>query len=69
MDMLLLWVARIAGVVGVALYVTAFATRASGLHWVGGMQAGTLLNLGAATMVLGCLCYLARLVETQGRTR
>jgi hypothetical protein len=67
MESLLQWIARIAGLAGAAFFVVAVAVRAVGLYWIGGVQAGTVLFLGAATMALACLCYLALLVEFRRR--
>lgn len=63
MDSLLLWVARLGGVAGVLLSAAATGTRLSGSWSVGSVAVGTLLQLGIAGMVLGCLGYLAVLVE------
>ena len=63
MGMLMLWVARGAGLIGALLFIAAFAVRATGVHWVAGMQVGSALILAIALMALGCLCYLAQLVE------
>ena len=63
MKSLLLWSGRLAGLAGTAICVVAALTRVSGLYWLGGFQAGTLLQAGMASMVLGCLCFLAALTE------
>lgn len=63
MRSLLMWAARAAGVLGVAAMLLAFGARLSGSYWVGGLQAGTLLQAGIAAMVAACLAYLAVLVE------
>jgi hypothetical protein len=67
MESLLQWIARIAGLAGALVFVVAVAARAGGLYHLGGVQAGTLLNLSAATMALAGLCYLALLVEFRRR--
>ena len=67
MESLLLWIARIAGLAGALVFVLAVGVRAGGLYWIGGVQAGTLLGLSAATMALAGLCYLALLVEFRRR--
>ena len=56
MNDLLLWLGRVAGVVGALLCVAAIAMR--GQYWMGGYQVGTLLLAGSAAMVGGCLCFL-----------
>jgi hypothetical protein len=49
--------------VGVALSVLAIVVRLSGAFWLGGFQSGTLLLAGMDSMLLGCLSYVALLVE------
>jgi hypothetical protein len=44
---------------GVALCTAAAALRLTGRYWLGDFQVGTLLQIGVAGMVLGCLCLLA----------
>jgi hypothetical protein len=63
MNNLLRWTARGAGVVGVLLCAVSFLLRASGVWLVGGFQVGTVLQVGMAGMILGCLAYLAVLVD------
>lgn len=67
MESVLLWVARIAGVTGVALLVFAVIARLEGRYLVAGFQTGTLLQAAIAAMVLGCLCYLMVLAERSRR--
>ena len=68
MDMLLLWIARIAGLAGTAVALAAIVTRLAGHYWLGGVSASTLLLGGIALMVLACLAYVARLAEAAPRT-
>jgi len=63
MQALLVWIGRLAGVAGVALCAVAVVARLVGAYWLGGFQVGTLLQVGVAAMVLGCLGYLAALTE------
>jgi len=63
MEMLLLWIGRLAGLSGVLLTAVAIGSRAAGDYFPGGLQVGTLLLAGIAAMVLGCLGYLANLAE------
>ena len=63
MEELLVWIGRLAGVAGVALCAVAVVARLVGAYWLGGFQVGTLLQVGVAAMVLGCLGYLAALTE------
>ena len=65
MKTLLLWAARIAGVLGVAAIAVAFAGRISGSYWIVGLQVGTVLQAGIAAAVVGCLAYLAAMVESR----
>ena len=60
---LVLWLGRLSGLVGVLLLAVAVGARASDMFWLGGLPVGSMLNLGAATMVLACLCYLVVVVE------
>jgi hypothetical protein len=63
MNNLLRWTGRCAGVIGVLLLVVAVVARAAGVFVVGGLQVGTVLQAGMAAMILGCLAYLANLVD------
>jgi hypothetical protein len=63
MQEVLVWIGRLAGIAGVALCGVAVAARALGAFWLGGFQVGTLLQVGVAAMVLGCLSFLAALTE------
>ena len=67
MTNLLLWLGRLAGLAGILVVLVAVATRARGLYAVGGYQAGTLLLVGIALMVLGCLAYVGSLAERAPR--
>ena len=69
METLLIWTGRLAGLAGVVLCVIAGATRLSGAYWLGQFQATTLLQVGVAGMVLGCLCLLMALLERLGGYR
>jgi hypothetical protein len=65
MKTLLIWAARIAGALGVAAIALAFAARINGSYWIAGLQVGTVLQAGIAAAVVGCLAYLAALVESR----
>ena len=69
METLLIWTGRLAGLAGVVLCVIAGATRLAGAYWLGQFQATTLLQVGVAGMVLGCLCFLMVLLERLGGYR
>jgi len=63
MSQLLIWIGRLAGLVGVGATGCAVVVRASGAYYLGSMQLGTLLNAGVAAMVLGALAYVAAMAE------
>jgi hypothetical protein len=63
MNKLLRWTGRSAGVIGVLLCAVSVVLRAAGTFVVGTVQVGTLLQAGMAMMILGCLAYLAVLVD------
>jgi hypothetical protein len=67
MEMLLLWIGRLAGVAGLLIALAAVLARGSGQYVVAGLQVGTLLQAGIAAMVLGCLGYVASIAERQQR--
>lgn len=63
MNDLLLWIGRVAGVGGVLLCSVAAVARISGHYLLGSFQVGTLLQVGMAMMIAGCLGFLAVLTE------
>jgi hypothetical protein len=69
MEILLIWTSRLAGLSGVVVCVIAGVARLSGAYWLGQFQASTLLQVGVAGMVLGCLCLLMVLLERVPRAR
>lgn len=66
MHALLKWIARIAGVLGVAVIVLAVVGRVAGAYWLGAFQVGSVLQGGMAATLVACLAYLALLVERRG---
>lgn len=60
---LLIWVGRIAGLLGLLLGTTAVVARAMGLWRIGDLQVGTLLLVSVAAMALGALAYSAAVAE------
>jgi hypothetical protein len=60
---LLIWIGRTAGVAGAALCAIAVVARLSGAFWLGGFQVGTLLQVGIAAMVFGCVAFLVAITE------
>lgn len=69
METVLLWIGRLAGVVGVIVCLIAAGARLSGAFWIGGFQAGTLFLAGIAAMTLGCLALLMVLMMRTNRDR
>jgi hypothetical protein len=63
MENLLLWIGRLAGLIGVLICAVAFAARVNGTWTLGGFQVGTLLQAGMAAMILACLAYCANFAE------
>jgi len=63
MRALLMWIARVAGIAGVAVIVLAVAWRLGGAYWLGGFQVGTILQAGMAATLVSCLAYVAALAE------
>jgi hypothetical protein len=51
------------------LCVAAVVARVGGRYWLGGFQVGTLLQAGIAVMIVGCLCFLAVLIERSKSAR
>ncbi|MDS4042661.1 MAG: hypothetical protein RKP20_15990 [Candidatus Competibacter sp.] len=66
METLLLWIGRLAGLAGVAITLIAIGARLTGAFWIGGFQAGTLLQAGMAAMILACLAHLVVLTLRSG---
>jgi hypothetical protein len=60
---LLLWLGRLAGLLGLAAAGAALALRASGVWHVGSVQIGTLLQGGIAALACGAWAYAASLAE------
>jgi len=63
MNNLILWMGRATGAGGLLLCAVAGALRISGNFWFAGFQIGTLLQMGMAAMIAGCLCLLFVLTE------
>jgi hypothetical protein len=63
MRTLLVWVGRLGGIFGVVLCAGSVLLRFRGVFNIAGFQIGTLLLAGVATMLVGCLGYLAAIVE------
>lgn len=66
METLLIWTGRLVGLAGVLLCVIAVVVRLSGAYRLFQFEALTVLQVGVAGMVLGCLCLLTALVEHFG---
>jgi hypothetical protein len=65
MIQLLLWIGRIAGLVGLGTAGCAVLLRATGVWYLGSIQLGTLLQAGVAAMVLGAWAYAASMAERE----
>jgi hypothetical protein len=63
---LLLWIGRVGGIVGVIVCAVAVLARLRGVYNLVGFQVGTLLLVGIAAMLAGCLGYLAAIAERPG---
>ena len=63
MHAMLIWIARIAGLAGVALCAVAFLARAANVWNIGSFNIGAILQAGLAGMLLGCLAYAAYVAE------
>ena len=63
MGTVLLWVGRLGGIVGVLLCAMAVVLRLRSVYNFAGFQIGTFLLAGVAAMLVGCLGYLAVMVE------
>jgi len=67
MATLLTWIGRIAGLLGVAISAAAMLARTGGVYYVGKFQIGTVLQVGMASMLVGCLAYLALMADAESR--
>ena len=63
MHSLLLWVGRLAGLVGIVMCAVACLARLQQVWNLGGYSIGSILQAGMAGLLLGCLAYLADLAE------
>jgi len=67
MEMVLVWVGRLAGLAGVAVCAWAAFNRLTGSYYASGFQIGTLLLAGMTTILVGCLCLLLVLTNRPHR--
>ena len=67
MDALLLWIGRLAGLLGAAATAVAFGVRAAGVWHLGSVPVGSLLLAGIALTSLGALAYVAAIAERSTR--
>ena len=67
MEILLLWVGRLAGLTGVVLCAWAVYYRVTGSFLAGGFQVGTMLQGGMTSILIGCLCLLVVLTNRRPR--
>ena len=63
MSNLLIFIGRLAGILGVALGVVSVGARVLGMFFIGAVQVGTLFQASIASMVLGTLAYAAAVAE------
>jgi hypothetical protein len=63
MENLLLWIGRLAGLVGIVVCAAAVGARVTATWTLGGVPVGTLFQAGMAVMILACLAYSADLAE------
>lgn len=63
MRTLLIWVARLSALAGIALIALAILTRFSGSYRVGTFDVATVLFGGMVAMVAACLAYTASMAE------
>ena len=66
MQTLCKWIARLAGIAGVAAIAVAIVSRLAGAYLLGSFQVGTILQAGMAAAVIACLAYLVVLAEGLG---
>ena len=67
MEILLLWIGRLAGLGGVALCAWAVYNRMAGSWIAGGFQISTLLQAGMVAILIACLCLLVVLTNRPRR--
>jgi len=67
MEVLLLWIGRLAGLAGVLLCALAVYNRLTGSYFAGGFQVGTLLQAGTAALLVACVCFLIVLTNRPRR--
>jgi hypothetical protein len=65
MSKLLVWMGRVAGLLGLLLTAVAVVARLLGIWHIGSLSVGTLLMAGVAAMVAGTLAYAAALAESR----
>lgn len=68
MEILLRWLARVAGVGGALMAVFAVVSRLRGEYTIGVFQTGTLLQMATCALALAAVCYAAILVECGRRS-
>ena len=67
METLLLWLGRLAAIAGLAMVAWAACSRLTGIYFAAGYQVGTLLLVGIAAMLVGCVCFLVVLTDRSRR--
>lgn len=67
MEIVLLWIGRLAGLAGAALCAWAIFNRLNGSYIAGGFQVGTMLQAGTTAMLVACFCLLLALTNRNRR--
>jgi hypothetical protein len=67
MRLLLVWVGRLAGALGLVVSAVAVFARASGMFHMGSFETVTVLQGGVAAMVVGCLAYVTSVADPASR--
>ena len=60
MDNAILMAGRAAGILGILVCIVAVIARATGHHYLGGLESATLLNAGTSAVVAGCFLLLLK---------
>ena len=63
LQLVLRWVARLAGILGVLMTLLAFASRLGGTFQIMDFQTGTVMQAGMAVMLIACVIYLSLIVR------
>lgn len=67
MESILLLLGRLAALAGILICALAIYGRLTGMFYFLGFQVGTLLQVAAVTLLIGCVCFLIVLVDRSRR--